>query len=279
MTDLDADMLAAIAALHKGDIASIGEQSKGKAREDDLDDETLAFRLYAQEIGDVEQICADHRFALSLEAATRLDGAIVDELQAHEQQAAEDHDIALAVSRGRPVDRASTTTSRASSVPPPYASEATSGSSSSSSSSGSSPPCSPGPASPSRATAFGFTLGSDGEGSAAVECTSCLEDCPRENVFKATCDHLYCLDCVKDLVTLAMIDEGLFPPRCCHTPFPNALVQALLPHEDRQKFQLKAEEHATTDRLYCSRMTCSRFLGSATDTKIAVQCPDCHSET
>ena len=80
-------------------------------------------------------------------------------------------------------------------------------------------------------------------------------------------------------------DESLFPLRCCQDPIPVAEVLPILPSALRSLFERKNAEFSvlTRDRIYCSNLNCSTFLGSSEGRSflIAIPCtqPECFAFT
>lgn len=79
-----------------------------------------------------------------------------------------------------------------------------------------------------------------------------------KNVALTPCGHAYCIHCLRELFMKAIQDETLMPPRCCQEEIPIALAR--LTFEETEDFNAKRLEYSTTDRLYCSRLTCSTFI-------------------
>jgi hypothetical protein len=96
------------------------------------------------------------------------------------------------------------------------------------------------------------------------------------------CRHLYCAKCLVGLVTMAITDESLFPPLCCKQPVGVFELRSLLGTEVIHEFERKKIEYSTTDKTYCSRLTCSAFIPvTARDREAGdkVSCADCGRET
>lgn len=109
-----------------------------------------------------------------------------------------------------------------------------------------------------------------------MQCAACSDDFPLAGTVKAQCEHSYCADCVVNLFTAAMTDEGLMPPRCCRLPIPLRAVASLLGPEATRQFEYKVLEFGTPNRLYCPVESCSAFIGSASTLVGTVQvCPRC----
>jgi len=268
---LSLELAALVASLHLSDLATLSDSRKGKRRQGEVDDEECACALYAQELEAVEQVEADRRFALSFETAGHADGPVLDDLVAQEDLATHDHEIAVAVSRGRTFEQArrSTTASRSSSC---SASSRASRSTSLTRPSTSSP--SPGPDAP-PVPPLPSTSG------CRAPCVICTERVASHSAITVPCadKHTYCAECLCALFRAATRDESLFPPRCDGVPIPVALVTPFLSMADLATFNKKAIEFSTPDRLYCARATCSAFLGPTSDTKRGVECGSCGSQT
>ena len=78
-------------------------------------------------------------------------------------------------------------------------------------------------------------------------------------------------------------DESLFPLRCCKDPIPVAGVLPTLPLALRSLFERKNAEFSilTRDRIYCSNLNCSMFLGSSEGRLLlfAIRCSQCFART
>ncbi|GAA5914725.1 hypothetical protein JCM8208_000681 [Rhodotorula glutinis] len=268
---LSLELAALIASLHLSDLATLDDSRKGKARHGEVNDEECACALYAKELEAVEQVEADRRFALSFETAGHADGPVLDELSAQEEVASHDHEIAVAVSRGRTLEQArrSATASRSSSC---SASTRASRSTSLTRPSTSSP--SPGPDAP-PVPPLPSTSGP------RAPCVICNERVASHSSVTAPCadQHTYCAECLCALFRAATRDESLFPPRCDGVPIPVALVTPFLSSADLATFKKKAIEFSTPDRLYCATATCSAFLGPTSETKRGVECGSCGAQT
>ena len=75
---------------------------------------------------------------------------------------------------------------------------------------------------------------------------------------RVPCGHYYHIVCLKELCISSMKDESLMPPRCCQTVIPVELAK--LDATEIQAFREKQLEYSTSNRLYCHRQTCSKFI-------------------
>lgn len=77
---------------------------------------------------------------------------------------------------------------------------------------------------------------------------------------EAPCSHIYCHKCVVDLFKSAMVDESLFPPRCCGQKMPLKATDNFLTAELLEEYQEKELEYGTLNRTYCYISTCLAFI-------------------
>ncbi|KAF4992137.1 hypothetical protein FDECE_13808 [Fusarium decemcellulare] len=52
------------------------------------------------------------------------------------------------------------------------------------------------------------------------ECMACTDRLPSAALFRPPCSHEYCDECLLNLVRSSLLDESLFPPRCCGQHIP-----------------------------------------------------------
>ncbi|KAB5594802.1 E3 ubiquitin-protein ligase [Ceratobasidium theobromae] len=99
----------------------------------------------------------------------------------------------------------------------------------------------------------------------SVDCVICSDSTTR--AYRAPCGCYYDRDCLTELFDKATVDESLFPPRCCNQQISFEQVRSIFSSELVRKFEAKAQEFRTTNRLYCHNPSCSRFLGPAVSTE------------
>ncbi|EGN98447.1 hypothetical protein SERLA73DRAFT_109940 [Serpula lacrymans var. lacrymans S7.3] len=98
------------------------------------------------------------------------------------------------------------------------------------------------------------------------------------NSYRSPCDHYYCRGCLMDLVETATRDESLYPLCCCRQNLSIEEINPLLDLELRVRFRQKSAEFSipAASRVYCTRQTCSAFLGAATNQRRKdIVCPHC----
>lgn len=78
-----------------------------------------------------------------------------------------------------------------------------------------------------------------------------------------TCNHMWCLDCLKGRFEAVLKDRSLWPPACCNkVPFAELEMLALnlLDNAQYATFTSKAEEYRATNPTYCPVKTCAAFI-------------------
>ncbi|KAI1124109.1 hypothetical protein F5Y10DRAFT_250346 [Nemania abortiva] len=96
---------------------------------------------------------------------------------------------------------------------------------------------------------------------------------------RAPCGHEYCRECLASLFQHAMLDESLFPPRCCRQTIPVDTNRLFLSSDLVQQFQKKSIELSTSNRTYCHRSTCSTFVPPSMIKDGIASCPECNTQT
>ncbi|KAK3074708.1 hypothetical protein LTR53_002651 [Teratosphaeriaceae sp. CCFEE 6253] len=107
-----------------------------------------------------------------------------------------------------------------------------------------------------------------------VTCTSCGDNRRENKTVKAPCDHIYCDDCLRTLYRASMVDETLFPPRCCRQEFDWDIIHNHLTDELGNAFQTKRIELQTKNRTYCHVSRCSAFINPADYVDNNAPCPN-----
>lgn len=96
---------------------------------------------------------------------------------------------------------------------------------------------------------------------------------------RAPCQHEYCRECLETLFRHAILDETMFPPRCCRQDIPLDTNRLFLSGDLVQQFKKKSIEFSTPDRLYCHQPTCSAFIPPSMFKDGMAQCPECNATT
>ncbi|KAI0123952.1 IBR finger domain-containing protein [Xylariales sp. AK1849] len=111
------------------------------------------------------------------------------------------------------------------------------------------------------------------------DCVACGEQWNLEDIARAPCQHEYCRDCLERLYRDSMVDETLFPPRCCRQTIPLDENVMLLPESVVDLFRKKSIEFSTSDRTYCHQPQCSTFVPYTACNNDIGTCPDCGAQT
>lgn len=111
-------------------------------------------------------------------------------------------------------------------------------------------------------------------------CVACTDDKLAYDVTRAPCRHEYCRDCLSQLFESAMMDESLFPPRCCKEQIPlDPRMKIFLSPALVDRFVKKMPELESKNRTYCFATSCSVFIpADRIDGDIAT-CPQCNRTT
>lgn len=110
-------------------------------------------------------------------------------------------------------------------------------------------------------------------------CEACGDRRHFAELAQAPCRHEYCERCLTRLFENSMIDESLFPPRCCRQTIPLDKNRLFLNAGLAQKFREKALEFSTPNRTYCHNRDCAIFIPTAKYTHTTAPCDKCRSLT
>ncbi|GAO13734.1 hypothetical protein UVI_02018310 [Ustilaginoidea virens] len=111
------------------------------------------------------------------------------------------------------------------------------------------------------------------------QCEACTEPKHFAELAAAPCGHKYCRQCLTHLFHDAMIDESLFPPRCCKQPIPLEKNRLFLDAVVVQQFRNKALEFSTPRRTYCYNPGCATFIPPANHKNDVAACDGCGCHT
>lgn len=110
-------------------------------------------------------------------------------------------------------------------------------------------------------------------------CTACQELRPEANTARGECGHDYCRECLEHLFRQSLIDEPLYPPRCCRSIIPLGTARAVISDVPTTDFLRRKEEMETRHRTYCHRERCSTFISPRTIRESRAVCPLCQEST
>ncbi|KFY26711.1 hypothetical protein V493_03912 [Pseudogymnoascus sp. VKM F-4281 (FW-2241)] len=254
--------------------------SKGKAREDEISDESIAFQLQKQELEGLSIFLSDRRMTQSIADAVQTDGLILGETLSQEDIAVRDRGMARRLTEGAETSNVDYPDSRSKSQllddellaklqilyvsgfeetrqDLPHQEHNEDGQAESSTWAASNP-------NPFSITAY---------------CEACREEKKFFDVARVPCRHEYCRACLEDLFKTAMTDESIFPPRCCRQQIPIIAVRIFLSSELVQAFERKQIEFETPNRTYCYLPTCSAFINTQNVNVEVAACHECGSMT
>ncbi|KAL2063577.1 hypothetical protein VTL71DRAFT_5382 [Oculimacula yallundae] len=112
-----------------------------------------------------------------------------------------------------------------------------------------------------------------------MNCVCCADSFEPAYTCQMPCKHDYCHFCVQRVVINALVDEALFPPRCCKQSFDMDSMRNALTPELISGFHEKKAEFETIDRTYCSNTKCSTFLYPVNIVADTATCPLCFTTT
>lgn len=112
-------------------------------------------------------------------------------------------------------------------------------------------------------------------------CLICDEKVQFNDLARLPCSHEYCRGCLKDLFTMCLTDETLYPPRCCKQTIPETetQVQVFLGPQLLGRFLARKLEMDTPKRTYCHRPDCNKFIPPQGIKGDNGTCPKCESKT
>ena len=111
------------------------------------------------------------------------------------------------------------------------------------------------------------------------ECASCFDDIPDVKAVSLSCQHSYCGECFTRLVSTAVANEHLFPPKCCLVTIPDKTIIKNVDTTVMGAYRRAAKEYEVPDedRWFCANMKCAKwFDGSKLDKRDHnLKCPSC----
>ncbi|CAL1696541.1 unnamed protein product [Somion occarium] len=268
-----ASVLQYITLLDQDDIEDL-QSHTGPSVDVVLSDEELARLLFAQEASSLLNISKDYASGSSTEGRS-----LLEELTAMEEMARFDHEMAVALSEGRPLPTRGDLTPALGNTPVPVgvASEQASADATAEEELNTPEPDTPAD-SPSNATT---DLPSPPENVIPIpliDCAVCGEPIA-DTVVVMPCGHEVDNGCLQIMFRKAAEDESLFPPTCCRTELPLNDFRKYLSTELVTLYESKSLEFRTKNRVYCSRPSCSRFLTPAVDEPYSIECQVCRTRT
>ncbi|KAK6433057.1 hypothetical protein LTR95_010764 [Oleoguttula sp. CCFEE 5521] len=111
------------------------------------------------------------------------------------------------------------------------------------------------------------------------KCEACEAELTIDGIWQAQCQHHYCVYCVQEWFTRAMIDREMYPPKCCGTAFPWDDVKDELPEGFVMEFGGMREELETKMPMYCHVRKCGRFISKNDSVRDTAVCQKCDAAT
>ncbi|KAF3032168.1 hypothetical protein E8E12_002561 [Didymella heteroderae] len=86
----------------------------------------------------------------------------------------------------------------------------------------------------------------------AHQCVGCTDEFRWADITHLKCDHKYCEACLKKFIMAPVVDRelALLPPRCCDTAVPFPVIVRTLTEAELDEFQHAELEKATRDKTY-----------------------------
>lgn len=284
---MDDETIRLIFQLQLEDLQDVSTNSKGKQRAGEVTDFELALSCYRNELESGTTFVEDRHMCMSIASAVHNDGAVIHEIMAQEEQAAADRGLALRSQDGT------------CDIPPPHSNDGEPRGSKDEEDSVLDDELLDKMAA---LYIFGRNNGNDFDsevtqaessawaasrantwkpsGNAAKrQCVTCLEHYEFFEVTRAPCSHEYCRECLVELFTRSLIDESLFPPRCCGQLIPAETNRIFLPSKLVGEYQAKKLERDTPDRMYCHKAECSAFIPPQFVKNDVGNCVRCNAKT
>ena len=241
---------------------------KGKQPDGTESDAQVAFKLFQTELQEAEAVSADRRIARSIQNAIQADRDALLESQTEEQVAEDDGSTSPSLANGR-TQNSTHDNELIETLEHLYVNGIGNTESDSDST-----------------TALDQPEGSAWAASRQVNraqhrrpCDVCSDQKHFTELYKAPCRHEYCRDCLSHLFRDSMVDESLFPPRCCKQPMPVDECQVYLDAEMARQFRDKALEFSTPNRTYCHNTSCGIFIPPVNYENTTAHCSKCYEET
>ncbi|KAI1159447.1 hypothetical protein F5B18DRAFT_588956 [Nemania serpens] len=255
--------------------AAIG---KGKQPEGTMTDTQVAFSLFVTELQGAKTFFSDRRMTRSMQSAIQLDGDALLQSLNEESTAEHDHNLSVSLSKGESELPASQSTLQPSADDDVELLEKMAciyitgiddiESDDDDTMSASQPESSAWAASRKNVRTRQKRA-----------CDACGEQKHFAELSRAPCQHEYCRQCLSRLFPDAMVDESLFPPRCCKQPIPLDKSQLFLDANVVRQFRQKALELSTPNRTYCHNTSCAAFIPLANCSDTTATCSECRAQT
>jgi hypothetical protein len=282
LQDVDEHTMDLVVQLQLADAELYDASCKGKGREGDLSDESLAFQLQRQELEGFSLFRTDNAMAQSIASAVQADGHVLTEIQSEEDTALRDHGIASRLNSGvEGSEQQNKANDEAESVDDELLEKLrvlyVSGLENAMQHQDIKPA---GLADREQVESSAWGAGrANNTSSIERRCEACREEGKFFDIARLPCCHEYCRDSLRALFEAAMTDESLFPPRCCRQPIKINSVRIFLIAELVRGYWEKKIEFETPNRTYCHSSKCSAFISLDHIEDEVGTCPNCYLTT
>lgn len=277
MGDEDASLIIQLLE-QDGEEAVATAIGKGKQPIGTETDAQVAIRLFLEEIQRAQMFVSDMRMTRSIQQAVRADGDALVTSQAEEQLAQEDRTMSIALTNGQDAIAPQTTVADQTDDDDLIAKLT----------------CiyvTGYPDVDSEDESEEVALSDSAEGSAWAasrqpqttrrkhRCAACRDRKHFAELARAPCGDEYCRTCLGRLFQDAMVDESLFPPRCCKMPIPLDRNRLFLSADIVHQFRKRALELSTPNRTYCHNRQCAAFIPGTNYVNNTASCNECQAQT
>jgi hypothetical protein len=111
------------------------------------------------------------------------------------------------------------------------------------------------------------------------ECVACSETFLKTQLLTGSCSHRYCHECLEHLLKNTLLDESLFPPKCCRRKLPIESARALISAETWTRYEEKKIENKDRSRTYCCDPQCSTYILPTQPRAQNATCKKCTKKT
>ncbi|KAL7784094.1 hypothetical protein V8C37DRAFT_396372 [Trichoderma ceciliae] len=110
-------------------------------------------------------------------------------------------------------------------------------------------------------------------------CNCCYFPLPPADLVQCPCSHQFCRECLAVMVEQAIINEPLYPVRCCRVPIPIELNNLPVSEELADRYRTRQVEITARHHIYCHWKECSAFIPPQFIQDDKAMCHDCHRIT
>lgn len=113
------------------------------------------------------------------------------------------------------------------------------------------------------------------------ECTGCTSEFRWSSTTQLACGHGYCKPCLRKFIMAGVVERDLMlvPPRCCGTAVPFRDIACTLTEAEMEDFELAELEKATKNKTYCCNPDCGKFIAPKTIIAGEATCSRCETKT